>query len=479
MRDWKIKMFMTRRFWSICMLIMCSMCCGWGWQDSNADTSESVVDTGKVRIPNVWAMPGDTIELPIIILYDVTGLDIFSITGDLTFDPSLISLTGDTVITEGTPSDNEVWAWFFISAMVDTNTFRMVWAAVESLEGSGPLVYVQFRVSPMAQLGEVSPLWLESWNFNEGDPAIEVFDGVFSVGQPPRIELSETIHEYGTVDIGQSAEWILRITNVGDNFLDIYTMETDSVQFEVLEPFFPQSINAGNTIETTVTFTPDSNDSIEGNLRLSCNDLDNLILNIPLGGIGRGTHVQLLSFTAQFHDDKIFINWITSEESCHLGFILYRSCFPDKDFKPINTELIAGGPSYVFLDDSPKGEGIHYYKLSSVDVNGYEETVGFTSVKVFSMTPTTHSLLQNYPNPFNPITYITFEAPKEEYVTLSVYNCLGQEIRKLFEGHADLNHNTVSWDGLDSKGNILPSGIYFCRLQSSMGIRSMRMMLLR
>ena len=481
MQDRKVKMFFTRRLLCICILIIYAVVFGWRWQNLNAETIESVVDTGKVRVPNVWAMPGDTIALPVIIIDDVTGLDIFSIAGDLTFDPSIISLTGDTVITEGTPSDQDVWAWFFISAMVDENTFRMVWAAVESLAGSGPLVYILFRVSPIAQLGEVSPLTLESWNFNEGDPAIEVSDGIFSVGQPPRIELSEVSHDYGTVNVGQSSEWTLRISNVGSNPLEVYTMETDSVQFEIINPSFPQTINAGSTIETIIGFTPDSDDSVEGNLRLSCNDLDNSILNILLKGKGMGTSVQLSSLSAHCQGEEVFLQWVTLKENHNLGFNLYHSRFHDRGFKRINTELITdGGPSYVFKDGSPKEEGIHYYKLNSMDVNGYEETVGLTSVKVFSIpTTTTFSLSQNYPNPFNPLTSIKYEIRVEEHITLSVFNTLGYEVRKLYEGTAKVGFHTIAWDGLNDSGNILPSGIYFCKLQSSTDVRSIKMMFLR
>lgn len=479
MQDWKLKMIMTRRFFYICLLLVCLVAVNNLWRDVRADTAESLDDTGIVRIPNVWAMPGDTVKLPVVLMNNVTGVSIYAITGDLVYDPGIISLTGDTIITEGTPSDPLIWAWFFLSAAINDSTFRMVWAAVDSLTGRGPLVYVVFRVSPMAQLGETSPLNLASWNFNEGIPPIEVFDGIFTVGQPPRIELSEAIHDYGTVDVGHSAEWILRISNVGDNLLDVYTLETDHVQFEVIDPVFPQSIDTGETLEAVIAFTPESEDSVGGNVRLSCNDLDNLILNIPLKGMGQGTSVHLLSFSALWQGENVILHWMTSQESDHLGFNLYHSFHPDGGFKPINAELIVGGPTYVFLDNFQTEKGVHYYKLNSVDKNSCEKTVGFTSVKVSSSTPRTLTLFQNYPNPFNPQTYITYELPKEEYVTISVYNALGNEVRKLYRGYSGLGYHILPWDGLDDDGNVLSSGVYFCRLHSSLGVRSRRMLLLR
>src|SRR5207247_9147664 len=47
--------------------------------------------------------------------------------------------------------------------------------------------------------------------------------------------------------------------------------------------------------------------------------------------------------------------------------------------------------------------------------------------------PSTYQLKQNFPNPFNPATTIQFDLPNEGYVTLKIYNALGQEVASLIQ----------------------------------------------
>jgi hypothetical protein len=76
------------------------------------------------------------------------------------------------------------------------------------------------------------------------------------------------------------------------------------------------------------------------------------------------------------------------------------------------------------------------------------------------VVPSELSLLQNYPNPFNASTRIQFALPQNAFVTLKLYNILGQEVLTLF-------HNEYfekgEWD-TDVSAEHLSSGIYFYRL---------------
>ena len=74
-------------------------------------------------------------------------------------------------------------------------------------------------------------------------------------------------------------------------------------------------------------------------------------------------------------------------------------------------------------------------------------------------------LFQNYPNPFNAGTEIRFQIPEDSYVTVTVYNILGQTVKHLAEGERQASQYVLHWDGRNAEGNLLPSGVYFLRLE--------------
>jgi hypothetical protein len=90
------------------------------------------------------------------------------------------------------------------------------------------------------------------------------------------------------------------------------------------------------------------------------------------------------------------------------------------------------------------------------------------------VVPISYSLKQNYPNPFNPNTSIEFSLPKTEYVTLKVYNVLGQQVKTLVSEKLNQGVHKYEW-----QANNLPSGIYYCRLQAGEYEQVRKMILLR
>jgi glucose/arabinose dehydrogenase len=73
---------------------------------------------------------------------------------------------------------------------------------------------------------------------------------------------------------------------------------------------------------------------------------------------------------------------------------------------------------------------------------------------------------QNYPNPFNPTTVISFTLPTRMKAELAVYDVKGKRVTTLFDGTADAGFTEVTWDGKDSRGNLVSSGVYFYRLNA-------------
>jgi hypothetical protein len=88
-----------------------------------------------------------------------------------------------------------------------------------------------------------------------------------------------------------------------------------------------------------------------------------------------------------------------------------------------------------------------------------------TDVKeVANVLPAEFELAQNYPNPFNPSTTIQFGLPVAADVTLKIYNVLGQEVITLFNGQRGAGTFQTVWNGRNSTGNQVASGMYFYNL---------------
>jgi hypothetical protein len=94
-----------------------------------------------------------------------------------------------------------------------------------------------------------------------------------------------------------------------------------------------------------------------------------------------------------------------------------------------------------------------------------------------SGVPQAFALGQNYPNPFwsaatsrsagNPSTVISFQLPVVSTVKLSIYNLKGQLVRTLFDGEQSAGRYTASWDGTNTFGDRVASGIYLVRMQAT------------
>ena len=105
------------------------------------------------------------------------------------------------------------------------------------------------------------------------------------------------------------------------------------------------------------------------------------------------------------------------------------------------------------------------YKLVRIDT-----TVG---IKDFSV-PTEYILYQNFPNPYNPTTTIKYQIPELSFVTLKVYDVLGNEIATLINEEKPIGSYEVEFDG---RG--LSSGIYFYKLQAGSFVETKKMILLK
>jgi len=89
----------------------------------------------------------------------------------------------------------------------------------------------------------------------------------------------------------------------------------------------------------------------------------------------------------------------------------------------------------------------------------------------------TYQLHGNYPNPFNPSTTIDFDMALNGHVSIEIYNIKGQRVKEVASGNYSAGRHSVVWNGDDTAGRSVGSGVYFYRMTTD-GYSSVRKMLL-
>lgn len=97
-----------------------------------------------------------------------------------------------------------------------------------------------------------------------------------------------------------------------------------------------------------------------------------------------------------------------------------------------------------------------------------------TIIDYISDVPSKFMLFQNYPNPFNPTTTIKYQIPELSFLTIKVYDVLGNEITALINEEKQIGSYEVNFDATG-----IPSGVYFYRLQAEDFAETKKMVLIR
>jgi hypothetical protein len=101
------------------------------------------------------------------------------------------------------------------------------------------------------------------------------------------------------------------------------------------------------------------------------------------------------------------------------------------------------------------------------------------AVTVVPDIPTHYAVSANYPNPFRPMTNIDFALPEPQHVKLMVFGIDGRRVATLKNESMAPGRYTVTWLGTDDRGEPVPAGIYFYRIQAGDFSRIRKMALLK
>lgn len=158
------------------------------------------------------------------------------------------------------------------------------------------------------------------------------------------------------------------------------------------------------------------------------------------------------------------LSWVDST-SGENGFIIEgRASHPDSLFYVIDT-LDENSENYIDLNSkyfSPYIYRVLAFSNDTISNPSNEVLISVVSVEgEEDFIPNKYKIYQNYPNPFNPTTMLKYDIPEQSNVKIIIYNVLGELISVLYDGVIQPGQHN-----LRINGHNLPSGIYFCTLNS-------------
>jgi hypothetical protein len=186
------------------------------------------------------------------------------------------------------------------------------------------------------------------------------------------------------------------------------------------------------------------------------------------------------------------LSWFTqSDESSDLSYDVQIS--DDPNYLDESTiEIVDLNEKQTLLSSvSHKLENgkMYFWRVRSKAADGtssyFSESAQFavigdvTDVEGFDIIPERFDVSQNYPNPFNPETTIKYAIPEDGFVSIKVYNTLGQEVKTIVNREMTAGIYNVRWNGDDNYGNKVSSGTYFYRVIMGENIMTKKMVLLK
>ena len=118
-------------------------------------------------------------------------------------------------------------------------------------------------------------------------------------------------------------------------------------------------------------------------------------------------------------------------------------------------------------------------QISNGDVINTSDELEHAALNNDAVLPADYVLGQAYPNPFNPTTHINFELPQNDFVRLTVFNMLGQEVAVLVNEEMTAGRYEVMWNGLNKNQVRVASGLYVYRMEAGNFSQSHKMILMK
>jgi len=268
--------------------------------------------------------------------------------------------------------------------------------------------------------------------------------------------------------------WSINGTFTGDKYVTFYWNETDDYGFDWAADL--PAVYQGTVKLSAESYDTDSDPSWV--TVIMTNTFTKATYRIGTDS-GDTLPIELSSFTAVLtNTGRVRIQWITQSETGNSGYHILRNDSEVLDSAELISGLIPATNSsyahtYIFEDTELNGLGTYYYWLESQFMDGTNSFFGPLQVNVTEdggvdvpVIPSFTRVKGIYPNPFNPNTTLKYELVENELVSLKIFDTRGQLIRDYPPASVPPGPHRIAWDGTDSTGRSVASGIYFFHFQA-------------
>jgi hypothetical protein len=187
------------------------------------------------------------------------------------------------------------------------------------------------------------------------------------------------------------------------------------------------------------------------------------------------TKIHIADFAAVYSRGRVRLRWNLRGTRHIVGFDIYRSRDAKDHFQIIDSIFSFPERAGAYVDEDIEPGQTYWYRLGGVD----DEDTWFSRTVSVTVPKDGISLAQSFPNPFNPTTTISFVLPAKAHVTLSIYNVDGKLINTLADESLPDGLNEIKWDGRDSNGYRVSSGVYLYRLKVGKKTLTKKMLLVK
>ena len=178
--------------------------------------------------------------------------------------------------------------------------------------------------------------------------------------------------------------------------------------------------------------------------------------------------------------DSTFLFFKTNLSQEYNKIAMVKSSENNDKYQAILPYLSSGSEIQLYFKSADEASNVKFHPFNA------PETVFTFNTNDMSINPGdpnkvpgVFKLYQNYPNPFNNYTNIKYDIFKDSYISMYIYNILGQKVRTLLKGNQDKNSYVIKWDGLDDNNELLVSGIYFVEIRAGGYLQTQKMLLLK